>query len=41
MRGCGPLGRLRLARQAGLYRQSVLQQAAMAVWFLLGKMPPR
>lgn len=41
MRGCGPIGRLRLARQAGLYRQSALQQVAMAAWFLLGRMPPR
>jgi hypothetical protein len=41
MRECGPLGRLRLARQAGLYYQTRLQQAAMAAWFLLGKMPPR
>jgi hypothetical protein len=41
MRECGPLGRLRLAQRAGLYRQTRHEQAAMAAWFLLGKMPPR
>ena len=40
MRGRGPLGRLRLARQAGLYRQSRVQDLAMAVWFALAPMPP-
>lgn len=41
MRNCGPLGRLRLAWQAGLYRQTHLQQAALAAWLLLGRMPKR
>ncbi len=40
MRGRGPLGRLRLARQAGLYRQSRAQDVAMALWFALAPLPP-
>ncbi|MFC7473450.1 glycosyltransferase [Dankookia sp. GCM10030260] len=40
MRGRGPLGRLRLARQAGLYRQSRVQDLAMAAWFALAPLPP-
>jgi hypothetical protein len=40
MRGRGPLGRLRLARQAGLYRQSRVQDLAMALWFALAPLPP-
>ena len=37
MRGRGPLGRLLLARQAGLYRQSRAQDLAMALWFALAQ----
>lgn len=39
MAGCGPIGRLRLARRAGLYRQTAEQDLAMALWFLLAPMP--
>ena len=40
MRGRGPLGRLLLARRAGLYRQSRAQDLAMALWFALAPLPP-
>ncbi|TDH61809.1 hypothetical protein E2C06_14825 [Dankookia rubra] len=40
MRGRGPLGRMLLARQAGLHRQSRAQDLAMALWLALAPLSP-